>query len=1293
MTFGLLGFGKSIGGWTQLKVGAGGLITGISTASDGTVYCRTDTMGAYKWDGTSKWNQVCTTSSLGSDPIAAGSSVQTGTASGVYEIQPAPSNSNVVYMAYGAFNAAGSCKMFVSTDACANWKTTSFVGGMDSTGNHGAARKYGPHGAVDPINPDVFYIATNDQGVFRTLDGTTNSTFTQISTSSLPLNDSQYMGCVAFDSSGGTTSGKTNNIYVSVSGSGLYKSTNAGNTWALVANMPATTSVKRIKVASDGVVYLLTYTSTSSPENSCVFYKLTFPAGVPTWTNITNGFSQPEGFVLDLTTSGVNQKIAMFNYLGAPGFQYSTNAGSSWTSPLIWGTAPSGTYTLALGSQNFNISPGQNGVVKVGQGVFIADGSAVGTPPGTGTAKSWGRGTVTAYDNTSGVITINWVAVNGVLGPYSDFYLRNGGFAIPSAPNMPWLLEIGPVQGPFGNIVGMLDVALEPISGKLFGCGIQSPVQLAWPPVMDGTWAATNLANGVEEMSCKMMVVPPGGKPIAATEDVGFLKVQSTGQAPPHITYPGGTAAGSFNNFLVDGWGLDWSASSPNFLAGVISSRNIGNNLAKTTNGGDSWTLSAAVPSDIAYIKNVAVSDANNWVVQPNNATGQRPAYTLDGGATWTNLGTLGGQTPGGGWGQAQLSPGNQICADKASPNTFYMYNDGAVVGGARGIYKSTNGGVSWTFTPKNLGAGYIWLKAAPMVAGGINTTGHIFSSLINYSGGNWSGPEPTFLFNRSTDGGVTWQPVRPPTGPYPWICEVWAYGFGKNAPGQTYPAVIINGFYKADANTPWVRGTYRSLDNCVTFQKIGEAYPDGWPDTITDIAGDLDTFGTYYVTKGGSNFIIGKVDAPPLQPLGPLITLASTRNDNTPNFTVDYPYGNPTGDVLPGDILQIQKTFAGVKSDYVIHTVTQAEILGAPLSLSGISPLADGVWNFDARLVRISGPSSDWSPSVPVNIDTTAPTITSTAASSINENDLLDFVLSASETVTWSIIGGADQSKFEIFNGNHLRWAGNTTRSFATPVDANGDNIYDVQIRATDLAANTTDQNISVTVLYVVKVVGFTKTYASTDVGHTGGAGDYIGPYGADLSAVPIGSPGGRSLVLAVMCVDASSGGVQTPTVTFNNTNATFLTNNGTTVTNGADVVMGYAVVPTGTTMALKIDLKGYANWTSLTVYALNNLTNTTPFDTKTYTSAYPAPDPQGLTTLNIPTGGFGIAAFALANKIGTPVAVAPSVLSSYLESADTTTYNSWILTNTTAGSPQPMLANGVSGYNTTYGLGISFK
>ena len=100
---------------------------------------------------------------------------------------------------------------------------------------------------------------------------------------------------------------------------------------------------------------------------------------------------------------------------------------------------------------------------------------------------------------------------------------------------------------------------------------------------------------------------------------------------------------------------------------------------------------------------------------------------------------------------------------------------------------------------------------------------------------------------------------------------------------------------------------------------------------------------------------------------------------------------------------------------------------------------------------------------------DVTAPTITSASAVSNVENSVLAHGLTADEAVTWSIVGGADSARFEL-SGATLRWTGNGTKDFEVPDDADTDNAYVVQVRATDAATNAANQTITVTVTNVVE-------------------------------------------------------------------------------------------------------------------------------------------------------------------------------------------------------------------------------
>ena len=84
----------------------------------------------------------------------------------------------------------------------------------------------------------------------------------------------------------------------------------------------------------------------------------------------------------------------------------------------------------------------------------------------------------------------------------------------------------------------------------------------------------------------------------------------------------------------------------------------------------------------------IAASTPQNIIVAPAN--GVQPYYTLDGGVTWSPV-TLPGVSSWSNFEGPYYLDERSTTADRVSPNTFYLYYPG------NGVYKSTNGGVSWT--------------------------------------------------------------------------------------------------------------------------------------------------------------------------------------------------------------------------------------------------------------------------------------------------------------------------------------------------------------------------------------------------------------------------------------------------------------------------------------------------------------------------------------------------------------------------------------------------------------------
>jgi photosystem II stability/assembly factor-like uncharacterized protein len=140
--------------------------------------------------------------------------------------------------------------------------------------------------------------------------------------------------------------------------------------------------------------------------------------------------------------------------------------------------------------------------------------------------------------------------------------------------------------------------------------------------------------------------------------------------------------------------------------------------LFRSVDGGETWTKSASPAAE--YVTAIAVSplDAQSLYVV---AFGDL-LYSGDGGSTFVAR-------------SAGLPTAGQLFIDRTDPNKLYS----AASGGAAGIYRTTNGGVSWQPASSGLGASEIWRVAVDP---------QVFSTLYAAtSTGLW----------KSSDSGDTW--------------------------------------------------------------------------------------------------------------------------------------------------------------------------------------------------------------------------------------------------------------------------------------------------------------------------------------------------------------------------------------------------------------------------------------------------------------------------------------------------------------------------------------------------------
>lgn len=220
--------------WRPLRIGAGGYLTALDIAPDGTKVCRADTYGAFRWD--SQWVQLVTALSMPPEDV------HVDFDQGCFEIRIAPSSTSRLYMLYQGY-------LYRSDNNGAAWTKTSFARVTDAEPN-GALKFGGPYIVVDPQNADVVYVGTPSNGLRKSTDG--GAAWATVS----GLATSGPRGFViAFDPSSAVVGGKTQGIFVSCDDTGLYYSADEGANWTLTTGGP--TTHRRIVAHPDGRLFYI----------------------------------------------------------------------------------------------------------------------------------------------------------------------------------------------------------------------------------------------------------------------------------------------------------------------------------------------------------------------------------------------------------------------------------------------------------------------------------------------------------------------------------------------------------------------------------------------------------------------------------------------------------------------------------------------------------------------------------------------------------------------------------------------------------------------------------------------------------------------------------------------------------------------------------------------------------------------------------------------------------------------------------------------------------------------------
>jgi photosystem II stability/assembly factor-like uncharacterized protein len=334
--------------WRNVVMGGGGFVTGIITHphEPGLMYARTDVGGAYRWDAR-KWV-----------PITDWIGVADNNLTGIESIALDPRDASRVYLAAGIYSQ-GRAAILRSDDRGKTFKRTDvpFKMGGNETGRFNGERL-----AVDPNLGDILFFGSRRDGLWKSADrgatwarvetfpdANSSSASDTSSTNARPRNGFGGFGrqtagiiAVVFDPSSGQPGGATPVLFaaVSVTGTNLYRSADAGRSWQAVANQPVGLRPNHLVLSPDGIFYA-TYGRDPGPNSMSDGAVWKFDPKTGAWTEITPVKPKESGQTFGYGAVAVDARhpstimVTTFCHWSPHDEVFrSTNGGASWK-PLL----------------------------------------------------------------------------------------------------------------------------------------------------------------------------------------------------------------------------------------------------------------------------------------------------------------------------------------------------------------------------------------------------------------------------------------------------------------------------------------------------------------------------------------------------------------------------------------------------------------------------------------------------------------------------------------------------------------------------------------------------------------------------------------------------------------------------------------------------------------------------------------------------------------------------------------------------------------------------------------------
>jgi xyloglucan-specific exo-beta-1,4-glucanase len=606
------------------------------------------------------------------------------------------------------------------------------------------------------------------------------------------------------------------------SGNGLWRSTDAGETWSQVKNFPDTGPYHEpssgptdtydndpIGVVWETIDPRTTVTVGGRNVSKNIYVGVADPNsslwqsndGGQTWTTVAN---EPTGVMPHhgkLSSTGIlyltyNNNAGPYDGSSGDVWKYDTGA-QSWTK--ITPPAPALNSGYGFGGVSVD-AENPNTVVVAALNNWWPDVEFWRTLDGGNTWNPiW---TISFYPQQWPNVLVPYYALNfASVAPWLTFGVPASTCATPTSTN-----SACPTPSPkLGWMVDAFEIDPFDPNHLLYGTGATmygTDNLTAWDS--GGTVNINVAAVGIEETAVQDLISPPAGTAhlISAVADVG-------GFTHNDLTKP---SVMDENPVLTTGTSLDYAELSPSFIVRVGTGGTNNVNIGFSSDGGQTWSPAANQPANASGGTVAAASDGSRVVW----SCGPGVYVSTDMGNTWTA--------------SVGVPAGASVRSDRVNPMKFYAFANGT-------FYASSDGGLTFAATAaSNLPtAGTpVQFKAAPGRQGDIWLAGGSTSN----PGGIW----------HSFDGGNSFYKL--------WDVDAAStIGFGMPAPFLPpflkYPAL----YSSAEVWGEW--GIYRSDDMGFTWIRINDDQHQ-YAQTNQCITGDPRVYGRVYFCTNGRGIIYG---------------------------------------------------------------------------------------------------------------------------------------------------------------------------------------------------------------------------------------------------------------------------------------------------------------------------------------------------------------------------------------------------------------------------------------------------